>query len=510
VGGKGTCTFVNAADGKTCTDGNACTSADKCVSGSCGGAPVDCNDNNLCTTDACQPGLGCFITNNTLACDDNNACTGGDTCAAGKCTPLTKVNCDDKNVCTADSCDTLTGKCSNAPIAGKCEDGNLCTTGDSCAAGACTAGLVVNCDDKNACTVDACTTATGLCAYKLLSGTACSDGNLCTTVDGCVTGKCVGSTAPNCNDGNACTNDACDPLKGCVSTANSAPCDDGDKCTLLDACAQGMCKAGAAKSCADGNVCTDDACAPLTGTCSWSSNTVVCNDKNACTLNDVCAAGKCTGVAKSCDDANPCTADSCNTLTGACANTALLAGACEDGNLCTLTDLCVAGKCSPGAKKVCNDNNVCTTDSCDTATGACVFTPASGAVCSDGNNCTTGDTCVTGKCTPKVTVPCNDGNACTTDACDTAGKCTYVNNTLPCEDANKCLTGDKCLAGKCVSGATAVVCNDGCSCTLDSCNPTTGCVKTFNTAASCLSAGKLIKCNALNYQTVCTGCAVLQ
>jgi len=39
--------------------------------------PVDCNDNNACTDDTCDPAIGCTYTE--VDCDDNNACT-VDTC----------------------------------------------------------------------------------------------------------------------------------------------------------------------------------------------------------------------------------------------------------------------------------------------------------------------------------------------------------------------------------------------------------------------------------------------
>ena len=56
------------------TAGAACQSA------------ADCNDNNVCTTDACQnpgtPQAVCVHTNNTNACSDGNACTLGDVCGA--------------------------------------------------------------------------------------------------------------------------------------------------------------------------------------------------------------------------------------------------------------------------------------------------------------------------------------------------------------------------------------------------------------------------------------------
>jgi hypothetical protein len=46
-----------------------------------------------------------------------------------------------------------------------------------------------------------------------------------------------------CNDGNPCTDDAC--VAGvCQNTANTAPCEDGEFCTVGDTCAAGVCVAG--------------------------------------------------------------------------------------------------------------------------------------------------------------------------------------------------------------------------------------------------------------------------
>ena len=39
-----------------------------------------------------------------------------------------------------------------------------------------------------------------------------------------------------CDDGNPCTNDACDPNQGCLSIPPDANCDDGDACTFGTTC----------------------------------------------------------------------------------------------------------------------------------------------------------------------------------------------------------------------------------------------------------------------------------
>src|SRR5436309_6034185 len=79
------------------------------------------------------------------------------------------------------------------------------------------------------------------CAASVSAGTpntlSCNDGNACTTADTCAGGACVGGPALNCDDSNVCTTDSCDPATGCMNTANSSPCDDSDDCTTADTCA---------------------------------------------------------------------------------------------------------------------------------------------------------------------------------------------------------------------------------------------------------------------------------
>jgi hypothetical protein len=121
----------------------------------------------------------------------------------------------------------------------------------------------------------------------------------------------------------------------------------------------------------------------------------------------------------------------------------------------------------------CSDGKVCTDDSCNTATGACVYLNNS-AACDDGSLCTTPDTCKSGACYGTATV-CNDNNPCTNDSCDLAtGACVYVANTAPCSDSSVCTTGDVCSAGVC-KGAL-IKCTDNNVCTSDTCSPKLGCL----------------------------------
>jgi hypothetical protein len=129
--------------------------------------------------------------------------------------------------------------------------------------------------------------------------------------DACSNGSCTGSGALDCDDGNKCTDDSCDPGSGCVHAPNAAPCDDGDACTVTDACSNATCTGSGKLDCDDGNKCTDDSCDPGSG-CVHAPNAAPCDDGDACTMNDVCASGTCKpGSPLSCNDGNPCTADTC-------------------------------------------------------------------------------------------------------------------------------------------------------------------------------------------------------
>ncbi len=99
-----------------------------------------------------------------------------------------------------------------------------------------------------------------------------------------------------------------------------------------------------------------------------------------------------------CDDLNPCTADACNATSGSCTFSPALAGAvCNDGNACTATSSCDGKGACGGPAKNCDDANTCTFDVCDALSGACDNHPID-AACTDGTACTQVDTCLAGKC----------------------------------------------------------------------------------------------------------------
>jgi VCBS repeat protein/slime mold repeat-containing protein len=88
------------------------------------------------------------------------------------------------------------------------------------------------------------------------------------------------------------------------------------------------------------------------------------------------------------------------------------------------------------------------------------------------------------RCQPGL---CDDNNPCTDDSCDPATGCGHANNTRPCDDSNACTTGDVCASGACHPGGPTS-CDDGNCCTIDSCSPATGCTHVANTVAPVFTA----------------------
>ncbi len=472
----GVCKLAPVPDATPCDDGSPCTAADQCTAGACGGTGVSCDDGNPCTEDACvQPG-GCAHQDNAALCEDGSVCTKGDACAGGKCLPgSVTTSCDDGNVCTDDSCDAKTG-CVHPGNAAPCVLADACQSGTVCSGGACTGGQAKVCDDGNPCTADSCDSKTGLCLASDVT-TACDDGNACTSGDACSAGKCLpGAQAKVCDDSNPCTADSCDTKTGgCVATAKDGACEDGSVCTLDDKCGGGVCLPGAATACDDANPCTDDTCDAKLG-CTAANNTAPCSvGGDVCQLAQ-CNGGKCAATGKKgCDDGNPCTNNACDPVKG-CQFPLVADGAtCAAADACSTASLCLAGQCKSGKATDCDDSNPCTDDKCDPANG-CVWQPNS-AKCEDGNPCTAGEVCKNGKCPAGVAVDakiaCDDSNACTEDACDAKLGCTHKNNVLACEDGSVCTKGDACNGGACKGGPVAD-CDDGKVCTNDLCDAKTG------------------------------------
>ena len=142
---------------------------------------------------------------------------------------------------------------------------------------------VPDCEDGNGCTVDTFDLDTERCIHTA-EALPCNDFNACTSADTCVDGICLGQGVL-CDDGDVCTDDACDPEAGCVHIPTGA--------------------------CDDGNPCTRDICSPVFGCAHENlSDGTTCDIGEQCKTASICLGGQCEGVnipdGQRCDDGDPC------------------------------------------------------------------------------------------------------------------------------------------------------------------------------------------------------------
>ncbi len=402
---------------------------------------------------------------------------------AGASLTFTLVDCSaacDGRQCGSDGCG---GTCGACPEAQTCRDGvcGVCLD-PGCALFCVPAPETCNqhdddCDGQTdeglpGCCFPAC--AGRECGDDGCGGScgACDDGDAC-TADACepVSGQCT-HVARSCDDASACTFDGCDPSSGLclfVPVPDGLPCDDADACTRLDACGAGVCVGSAPVTCpAPGPCGLPGQCDPATGACDEPAmpDGLPCDDADACTLVDACLGGACVGSSPvSCRAPGPCElAVTCDPATGACDVTFAPAGQpCDDGDGCTGVSSCSAGVCVGAQPTVCPPVDACHVDlGCEPATGLCRVAPApDGSPCDDGSACTTSDGCRAGACEGAAPVLCEAADAChPAGTCDpSTGACStpVAADGTPCPaDAHAC-TADACLAGACTH---AVV--DGC------------------------------------------------
>ena len=357
---------------------------------------------------------GCGDPAAIMAADPCITCTCDEATGALVCTPFT----------VGASCEA--GCCEGAGTCHPCEGDHCPTSGLVCAADA-----PEGCDDGADCTTDAGVCQGGLCGCfhaDAPDGTWCdADPTTCTEGDTCVAGACTESAAVDPDDGNPCTDDAC--VSGqLVHSVNQDLCDDGNPCTLGDHCELGGCIPKKVQQC-KGEACDGEGtCDPEAGGCVFEelADGAPCGDDDPCVEAAACDNGDCVvsdGLA--CDDANPCTADSCEG--GACSYLDVDDGAaCDDDDPCNGAETCQAGECAAGTALDCPDDGPCLAGSCDAAGGCVTVALADGLSCADDDLCDGAETCLGGACTDGTALSCDDGDTCTADSCGGGGQCEYV------------------------------------------------------------------------------------
>ena len=426
---EGTKSFplVKLTTGAACDDGIACTTGDVCAAdGSCEGTadPARCDDGLYCNgVESCSAAVGCVAGKAPEGADANL----GDCLVPGPCEEATHTfplipgdlgkACNDGVDCTFDDACTPAGTCAGAPSDAFCDDDKYCNGAETCAKDAgCVSGLApkvpVDTDLNDCLAYFACDEVTQ--SWPLLpaaKGTVCSDGNGCSLGDACTAdGTCAGTLDDaQCNDKKVCNGtETCSP-GGCVPgtplvppvdedptdcmapalvcdlfaggfplvpVAVGTPCDDGQSCTLSDACdATGACVGSPDNAeCDDGALCNGaETCDAVLG-CQAGAPPSPPLDKGCLSF------GPCDEEQKgfpavpdpdACDDQDPCTSDVCSTATGLCEHPDGQDGVdCDDGLATTTAEACHAGQCT--CVPVCTDKPCDAPDGCGgKCTAAC-------------------------------------------------------------------------------------------------------------------------------------------
>ncbi|MCB9593281.1 MAG: hypothetical protein H6719_11165 [Sandaracinaceae bacterium] len=332
----------------------------------------------------------------------------------------------------------------------------------------------------------------------------CGSQELCDPRDGCVLrpdadgGPGCPATETDCVDG---MDDDCDGLIDCADPdCLDAPCDDASACTQGDACrADGTCGADPI-DCDDADPCTDDSCEAEFG-CVRTNNTASCDDGFWCNGADTCRDGLCQD-----HGAPPCPAF-CNEMSMACeecmvdadcgAPTTGAWGACggfsgtcgQSGTQSrpVMTPRCMAGTCSVEAS---TDTQACTRDTSGVSCGTTTYTTW-GSCGGYSNACDT-----TGTQSRTRTQRLCAGGACTSVNNGESRACsrTVANGT-------SCGSGSACCSGACVSITSSTRCG-GCNVNCSSIGRT--CASTGTGGYSCRGCTTNAECRTiLNSAATC-------
>ena len=243
-----------------------------------------------------------------------------------------------------------------------------------------------------------------------------------------------------------------------VPDEDATPCEDGEFCTVQDACLAGVCIGGPENDCGiTPGQCMEVYCDENSQSCGEQAAPpgAACQDPNdLCMSGATCNNGLCTGGTQQDCFFSPvpddCHVSVCNPQNGQCEPVPGNEGQiCTDINdLCTVGKTCVAGVCQGGSPMDCSSLTVgCFDGQCDTNTGLCIQVPiAPGQQCAEATDqCNVGICDTQGNCNPQ---PANQGQACDTDGCFVGQTC----NNGTCQGGNQitaCSNNDNCCPSGC-------------------------------------------------------------
>ncbi len=256
------------------------------------------------------------------------------------------------------------------------------------------------------------------------------------------------------NQANISTGETCDcidvkfqgPSQTWTLNPQGTPCDDASVCSTASSCDTGLCVGTAPLDCDDADLCTDDECDPVTGCFNpTSADFTPCWDSDVCNGYEFCLAGSCGGgTPLNCDDALYCNGpEVCDPVSG----------------------------CEPGTPPVVDDLVDCTLDSCDEQADTIVHIPDD-ASCANGDFCDGDETCDPQiDCVAGTPPPLDDGIVCTLDSCnELTDSIDHTPDDAACSNGAYCDGDESCDAVLGCQAGTAPLLDDGVLCTFDACD----------------------------------------
>ncbi len=260
----------------------------------------------------------------------------------------TDLDCADRLACTIEHC--VSGRCESTPCVDCCDDGLVCDLSLGCVGAPVPCTTDAECRDAVPCTLDRCRDAM-FCEHRA-QDSLCDAGEVCLAAVGCIRTPPSTCTSPaDCSAvGARCIGEwACDPEFGC-QFVSALDCDDGDACTI-DACIEA--RAGCVHDPRDDDGDTHPSIACGGGDCAdddamrYPGATELCDDA----IDQDCDSR----VDEGCCEVGPC-ATSCGTTgvrecpSGTCVPPAEVCGGGDDDCDSRVDE---TSECTPGATRPC-------------------------------------------------------------------------------------------------------------------------------------------------------------